>query len=133
MTQQLVNLSEAARLANVSRSTISRDKKSGKLSVANDMQGKPVVAISELVRLYGNVTQHDDSHYDHDTHDTSAELQPQIDLLKQQVKQLESQLLSSLDREKNLMVMVQGVPKLESKPKKRGVLGRVVCAALDIE
>jgi len=129
MTHQLVNLSEAARLANVSRSTISRDKRSGKLSTINDIKGKPVVAISELVRLYGSVTQDDESQPRNDAHDT---LQPQIDLLLQQVRQLESQLLAAQEREKGLMAMVQGAPKITSQ-KKRGVLGRVVRAALDIE
>lgn len=140
MSKQFVNLTEAAKLAGVSRSKLSRDKRSGKLSVSKNHQGKPQVAISELMRVYGDLTNSDqvnDTPMTHDdqvqsSHDTNAQIdsyEAQIELLQNQIDQLEKQLEASQKREDTLLNMLQGAPQLE-RPKK-GLFGRVVDAVLD--
>ncbi len=59
MTQ--VSISEAARLAGVSRSTINRHLKEGKISKHHDNLGKPYVEVSELQRFYGSLSRSDSS------------------------------------------------------------------------
>ena len=51
-----VNLTQAAKLAGVGRSTLNRHIKEGKLSKALDDQGKPCVDTSELQRVYGELS-----------------------------------------------------------------------------
>ena len=51
-----VNLSEAARMVPVSRSTFNRHLKSGKVSKLLDDNGKPCVDVSELNRVYGDLS-----------------------------------------------------------------------------
>lgn len=60
-----VNLTQAAKLAGVGRSTLNRHIKEGKLSKALDDQGKPCVDTSELQRVYGELS-----------HDTLAQSVP---------------------------------------------------------
>lgn len=50
-----VNLSEAARLVGVDRSTIHRWRRTGKLTVGKDRQGKPHVDTAELERVAGEL------------------------------------------------------------------------------
>jgi predicted site-specific integrase-resolvase len=51
-----VNLTQGAKLAGVSRSTLNRHIKEGKVSKANGMGGKPCVDTSELQRVYGDLS-----------------------------------------------------------------------------
>lgn len=55
------NISEAARLAGKSRSTLHRHIKSGKLSKETDHSGDPVIDTSELKRVYGDLSQPDEA------------------------------------------------------------------------
>ena len=48
-----VNVSEAANLANVARSTLYAYIRSGKLSVEKDRLGRPQIDTSELLRVFG--------------------------------------------------------------------------------
>lgn len=48
-----VNISEAARLAGVSRSTFYRHIETKGISTSKDREGNPTVETSELVRVYG--------------------------------------------------------------------------------
>lgn len=50
-----VSVSEAARLAGVSRVTMQRHIKKGKVSKSEDEDGNPVVDTSELLRVYGEL------------------------------------------------------------------------------
>lgn len=52
-----VSLSEAARLAGISRSTLYERIKNGQLSTTRSHNGKPTVQISELIRVFGNALQ----------------------------------------------------------------------------
>ena len=56
MNQQ-VSISEAAVLVSKSPKTLYADIKKGKLSVTKDSDGQKVVAISELIRVYGEIKQ----------------------------------------------------------------------------
>lgn len=51
-----VNLTQGAKLAGVSRSTLNRHIKEGKISKANGSDGKPWVDTSELQRVYGGLS-----------------------------------------------------------------------------
>lgn len=51
-----VNLTQGAKLAGVSRSTLNRHLKEGKISRVNGENGKPCVDTSELQRVYGGLS-----------------------------------------------------------------------------
>ena len=51
-----VNLTQGAKLAGISRSTLNRHLKGGKVSKGIDASGKPCVDTSELQRFYGSVS-----------------------------------------------------------------------------
>lgn len=51
-----VNLTQGAKLAGVSRSTLNRHIKEGKISKDNSKDGKPCVDTSELQRVYGELS-----------------------------------------------------------------------------
>ena len=51
-----VNLTQGAKLAGVSRSTLNRHLKDGRLSKGIGMDGKPCVETSELQRIYGTLS-----------------------------------------------------------------------------
>lgn len=54
-----ISISKAARLTGKPRSTIHRHLKNGKLSKGTDGQGRPVVDVAELERVYGPLQQMD--------------------------------------------------------------------------
>jgi hypothetical protein len=56
-----VSLSEAARLAGISRSTLYERIKKGEISTTRNHHGKPMVQISELIRVFGDTLQLPDS------------------------------------------------------------------------
>lgn len=53
-----VSLTEAARLAGVSRKTVQRRVSAGVLSVSHDVQGEKSIEISELIRVFGELPGH---------------------------------------------------------------------------
>ena len=59
-----VSISEGARLAGVSRSTLNRHLKDGALSKYRDNAGRPYVETSELMRFYGELSQPDRTEQD---------------------------------------------------------------------
>lgn len=52
-----VSISEGAKLAGVSRSTLNRHLKDGAISKHRDNSGRPFVDTSELLRFYGELSQ----------------------------------------------------------------------------
>lgn len=48
-----INISQAAKLYGIDRSTIYRDRDQGLISLDKDHKGKPYVELSELIRAYG--------------------------------------------------------------------------------
>lgn len=52
---QIFNLTDSATMVGISRGTIGRHVKSGKVSVVKDRTGKPKISASELIRVYGEL------------------------------------------------------------------------------
>ncbi|MCQ4187550.1 hypothetical protein MGS77_27695, partial [Klebsiella pneumoniae] len=55
MAKTLLNLSQAAQAAGITRRTLYNHVKQGKVTVSRDGKNNPVVDVSELIRVYGNV------------------------------------------------------------------------------
>lgn len=55
MAKTLLNLSQAAQAAGITRRTLYNHVKQGKVTVSRDGKNNPVVDVSELIRAYGNV------------------------------------------------------------------------------
>lgn len=55
MAKNLLNLSQAAQAAGVSRRTLYNHIKQGKVTASRDGKNNPVVDVSELIRAYGTV------------------------------------------------------------------------------
>ncbi|TIG07740.1 hypothetical protein, partial [Legionella pneumophila] len=55
MAKTLLNLSQAAQAAGITRRTLYNNVKQGKVTVSRDGKNNPVVDVSELIRVYGNV------------------------------------------------------------------------------
>ena len=55
MAKTLLNLSQAAQAAGITRRTLYNHVKQGKVTVSRDGKNHPVVDVSELIRVYGNV------------------------------------------------------------------------------
>lgn len=88
-----VSISEGARLAGVSRSTLNRHIKNGSISKNNDNAGRPYVDTSELLRFYGQLSQEDrtlqDSSGQRETPQDKHDLK-----LKSKISELEAALAS---------------------------------------
>lgn len=55
MAKTLLNLSQAAQAAGITRRTLYNHVKQGKVTVSRDGKNNPTVDVSELIRVYGNV------------------------------------------------------------------------------
>lgn len=55
MAKNLLNLSQAALAAGITRRTLYNHIKQGKVTTSRDKKDNPVVDVSELIRVYGNV------------------------------------------------------------------------------
>jgi len=55
VAKNLLNLSQAAQAAGITRRTLYNHVKQGKVTVSRDGKNNPVVDVSELIRVYGNV------------------------------------------------------------------------------
>lgn len=117
----LVGISEALKLVEVSKSTLYRDLKSGKVSATKDATGKRVIDTSELIRVYGEI---DNSHetvgkcqsgnLEHvGNSENSENIRPGNDVsqvvsvLEDQIILLKEQLANSESREGKLLEMLQ--------------------------
>jgi predicted site-specific integrase-resolvase len=93
-----LNINQAAKAVGVARSTLYRDIQDGKVSVGKDGRNKPFVDVSELERVYGNVTLSDTSEsvlkVQSDTHKKDNKdnvLQREVDLLREQIDLLKNE------------------------------------------
>ena len=102
-----VNLSEAAGLVNVARSTLYSYIRSGKLSVDKDHLGKPQIDTSELIRVFG-VLQDNDKDNKKDTEITpdtvtiqseNAALRAENEVLREMLRIREEQLREHQEQE----------------------------------
>jgi hypothetical protein len=101
-----VNVSQAAQMAGVSRSTIHKQLNAGKLS-AERLDGKTLIDVSELERVFGTLvppgTLRPNRRNTHpDTPQITAILQSQIELLQRELdvtRQERDRLLSIIERQ----------------------------------
>lgn len=56
MAETLLNLTQAAKAAGITRRTIYNHINQGKVTTSRDEKNNPVIDVSELIRVYGNVT-----------------------------------------------------------------------------
>ena len=95
----ILNQSAAARVAGVSRSTIVRFIKTGKLSATTNDQGDRCVDTAELIRVFGSLKQVDSVGDTSLMNPTSVSHDPLIQVLRDQVRQLEDQIRRGQERE----------------------------------
>jgi hypothetical protein len=108
-----VNLSEAARLARVTRQTLYRHIKKGKLSATALQDGGYEVDTAELLRVYGVIQQEVDTELQHDTGEVQGNLQRENEFLQSQI-QAKDELLK--EKEKRIVDLQQMVRLLEHRP-----------------
>lgn len=68
-TPTRLNMTQAAKLAGISRNTLHTKIKKGIISKSKDSKGKPYIELSELLRIYP------DASLDHDTQDSNGSVQ----------------------------------------------------------
>lgn len=115
------SLSEAARVWGVSRATINRYRKSGKISVTSDGSTVTVDA-SEMVRVFGQQKHHDTASSSSDTVSVkhaeavsdTAILTETVSLLKQQIDDLRESLVHARQSENELRGIVDRQTRLLS-------------------
>lgn len=140
-------MSEASALVPVKRAALYRHAKAGEFSTSKDTRGRMVVDIVELERYYGQLHQNGNGRH-HETpeidgcgqvetpqnvengqHDSPIDSQVVIDLLKEQLSAVKSELADAKDREKQLLSLLKTEQEktqmlMLPKPKKRfGWLG----------
>ena len=143
-----LNISQAAKTAGVARSTIQRKIKQGELSCETDEQGKKVIDIAELNRVYKNLqvpdatpdgVEQSEAMRQYTTPDSAKMLQKENTLLKEQVEDLRQEREIAREREKELRGLAKGLqeelkeqrilllpsPENAKKQKKQGFWARV--------
>jgi len=97
--------------------------KTGKLSVTTDTEGQKVVAISELIRAYGEINQEPQAPSQPTANNELLALQHKLELLAQENENLKQRLD---DKEKNLEDLRQATKLLEhQQTKEKGFLSRL--------
>ncbi len=127
----LVNLTEAAKLAGVSRTTLYAKLKNGTLSESKDRQGNRQVDTSELLRVFGELkaeqpaTRPMDAQVDAVLHPVDAQFRQTehvlITALRDQIDMLKAQLVDAKQRESELMDMLKQrliADRREEKPRR---------------
>jgi uncharacterized protein (UPF0335 family) len=115
-----VNVSEAANLASVARSTLYAYIRSGKLSIEKDHLGRPQIDTSELLRVFGKLQDNgkDNKNDTEITEDTTAiqrdntGLRAENEVLREMLRIREEQLREYQEREAWLR---QRLDSLETK------------------
>lgn len=128
-----VSISEAARLAGISRSNLYKNYiKQGLISVVRNHQGQPRIDVSELLRVFGEIQKNtalssktqveDRSEIQVRTQENTTETQVQIQVaaLESELKLLREQLAKADEREQfyqqQLKDLTQTIKFLEYKP-----------------
>ena len=91
---------EAVKVIPVSESTLRRDLKNGKVSFTTDKNGKKQIDVSELERVYGQLTISENQKNGTDSDKI-------VSILEEQVTDLKAQLDKAEDRERKLMDMLK--------------------------
>jgi len=115
-----VSISEAARLAGVSRRTIQRRAQAGAVTVSQSVTGEKMIDISELVRVFGDLPgrpiQPAHVTMSHHVQDNVTALEARITVLEAEL--LAKDALLEAQRE-NLADMRQALKLLEGQPRRR--------------
>ena len=136
-----MNLSEAARRANVDRSTIVRKVRQGLISTSKDINGNPQVDLSELARVYPQCVQSPQEHTTRPLVQPTGAIQNEttdkrlVDILERQIvscertiedqrKQLE-RMEQRLDRVLNGLDVTKELTNRAGTTKKQKMLARV--------
>jgi len=123
MSKQQITISEAAKLVSKSPKTLYAAIKTGKLSVTTDTEGQKVVAISELIRAYGEINKEPQAPSQPTANNELLALQHKLELLAQENENLKQRLD---DKEKNLEDLRQATKLLEhQQTKEKGFLSRL--------
>ncbi len=95
-----VSISEAARLAGVSRSTLNRHLQNGAISKHRDASGRPYIETSELLRFYGELSQPDRTDQDIVGQHGTGQLKPVVSDLERKLYEAQAALdLETVRRE----------------------------------
>ena len=135
----LVGISEALKFVEVSKSTLYRDMKTGKVSATKDESGKRVIDTSELMRVYGKLNNPNETENGTDGNSQSEkmahvgnsengrdgkDISQVVSVLEDQISFLKEQLANSESREGKLLDMLQAEQEKNKQlmlpvPKKR--------------
>jgi hypothetical protein len=127
-------MTEAAKLAKVSRRTIQRYTKSGKLSVTKDRQGNPLVDTAELARVFGQLVTPPKEKMSQPVatdKELLLQLQEQIKLLTNKVEEQSVEIQNLGNRLTHSESPAPQVPKAQTraKPKRKSIAVQRVEAA----
>ena len=135
----IVSVSEAARLVGKTRKTIQRYISIGKLSKVTGATGIQGLDTSELIRVFGEIKQKEDSHEEKEknTHNVAsnvAEVMGENSTLKREIELLRELLTSKnahIESLNKAMLLLEYKVPLKSQTEKKGVWGRIKDAILD--
>ena len=124
----ILNQSAAARAAGVSRSTIVRFIKTGKLSATRSEAGERCVDTAELIRVFGSLKRGDSVEHTALIGQTSVSPDPLIQVLQEQLRLALEREQQSRDERNRLLTMLEVEQtarrdleqKLLAGPKKKG-------------
>ena len=126
----------AVKIIPVSESTLRRDLKTGKVSFTTAKNGKKVIDVSELERVYGDLNVSEVSMNGNDRVEILAIKDNQISDLKAQLEKAEMRETALIDEKSKLLDLLSAekenvralMPPVDDKPKSRNWLLRVVGA-----
>ena len=108
----LLTLTQAAKTANIARSTLYRAIHNGRLSVVSQPNGSKAIDTSELQRVFGPLQHTTKPTGQHDAPQDVALLQARIDALERENGLLRDEIQASRERESKLLdVVSQGLLK----------------------
>ena len=131
-----LSIMEAVKVVPVSESTLRRDLKTGKVSFTTAKNGKKVIDVSELERVYGDLKVSETQMNGNDTVDILAIKDNQIDDLRAQLEKSEMRETALIDEKSKLLDLLSAekaekralMPPVDDKPKSRNWLLRLVGA-----
>ena len=116
---QKLSTAEAVKVIPVSESTLRRDLKSGKLSFTTDKNSRKQIDVSELERVYGQLTISENQK-------NGTDSEKVVSLLESQVQDLKAQLDTATEEKATLLKLLTAekeeklalMPPPEEKPQK---------------
>ena len=108
MSNQNIGISEASKLVGKSPKTIYAAIKAGKLSASTNIDGQKIVSVSELMRVYGEISKNEKAEPELDTlRQKILSLEQENALLKQRVNDKEELLTSNRSHLEDLRQIVK--------------------------